>query len=73
MNCNLDSSVPDWIIDHPESAVVFTELEIDTSCAGKSLAYLCQQQGLEPSKVLDRLLGVIAGKCSKKDDKRAET
>ena len=61
MSCDLDSSVPDWIIDHPESANVFAKLQIDSSCAGKSLEYLCRQRGLDPKLVLDRLKGVIAG------------
>lgn len=59
MNCDLDTSVPDWIIDHPESAAVFDELRIDTSCGGKSLRYLCQQKYLDPGTVLERLLNAI--------------
>ena len=58
MNCDLDSSVPDWVIDHPESAAVFDELRIDTCCAGKSLEYLCRQRGVDPEIVLQRLLRV---------------
>ncbi len=58
MNCDLDTSVPDWVIDNPESAAVFDELRIDTSCAGKSLEYLCRQRGLDPEIVLERLLRV---------------
>lgn len=59
MNCDLDTSIPDWVIDHPESAAVFDELRIDTSCGGKSLRYLCQQKGLDPVTILERLLNVI--------------
>jgi regulator of cell morphogenesis and NO signaling len=57
--CDLDTSVPDWIIDHPETTAVFRELGIDCSCGGKSLAYACQQQGLEPEQVLARLLRCV--------------
>ena len=59
MNCDLDTSVPDWIIDHPKSAAAFAELQIDTSCGGKSLKYLCQQNDLDPGTVLERLLNVV--------------
>ena len=58
MNCDLDTSVPDWVFDHPESAAVFDELRIDTSCAGKSLEYLCRQRGLDPEVVFERLLSM---------------
>jgi regulator of cell morphogenesis and NO signaling len=55
MHCDLDSSIPDWLIDYPESAAVFEALQLDTSCQGKSLEYLCRQQGLDPAMVLQRL------------------
>ena len=58
-DCDLDSSVPDWVIEHPETLVVLQELGIDTSCGGKSLGYLCRQQGLEEEAVLKRLLGCL--------------
>jgi regulator of cell morphogenesis and NO signaling len=54
-SCDLDTSVPDWILDHPETAAVFESLGIDTSCGGKSLAYVCRQKGLEPEMVLTTL------------------
>lgn len=59
MNCDLDTSVPDWIIDHPQSEAVFRELRIDIGCGGKSLRYLCQQNGLDPGATLQRLLLAI--------------
>ncbi|MCA9266166.1 MAG: DUF542 domain-containing protein [Planctomycetales bacterium] len=61
MTCDLETSVPDWVIDHPESTAVFNELGIDASCAGKSLEYVCRQQGLDPHAVLRRLLQVTVG------------
>ncbi|MCA9143857.1 MAG: hypothetical protein KDB05_13765 [Planctomycetales bacterium] len=60
LNCHLHTSVPDWVIDHPESMAVFKELGIATSCEGKSLEYVCRQQALDPQNVLDRLLRVIS-------------
>ena len=54
-SCDLDTSVPDWIIDHPETMAVFEELGIDYSCGGKSLAYVCKERRLDPETVLARL------------------
>ena len=56
MNCDLATSVPDWIIDYPATEMVFKELGIDTNCEGKSLEYVCRQHGLDPKNVLGRLL-----------------
>ena len=54
--CDLDTSVPDWIIEHPGTLPVFQELGIDTSCGGKSLGYLCLQRGLNAEEVLATLV-----------------
>ncbi len=61
MNCDLDTSIPDWIIEHPETHSLFGELGLDTSCAGKSLEYVCRQQGYSPSDVLQRLKSAVIG------------
>lgn len=53
--CDLDTSVPDWIIDHPETLAVFQELGIDAACGGKSLGFACRQRGLDPAAVLAKL------------------
>jgi regulator of cell morphogenesis and NO signaling len=54
--CNLDTSVPDWVIDHPETLPAFQELGIDTCCGGKSLEFACRQRGLDGEAVLAKLL-----------------
>jgi regulator of cell morphogenesis and NO signaling len=54
--CDLDTSVPDWVIDHPETLAVFQELGIDTCCGGKSLGFACRQRGLDGEAVLAKLL-----------------
>ncbi len=54
-DCDLDTPVPDWIIEHPETLAAFQELGIDCSCGGKSLAYACGQRGLNPAMVLTKL------------------
>jgi regulator of cell morphogenesis and NO signaling len=53
--CDLDTSVPDWVIEHPETLALFQELGIDYCCGGKSLAYACQERGLDPAAVLSRI------------------
>jgi iron-sulfur cluster repair protein YtfE (RIC family) len=37
--CDLDTSVPDWVIEHPDTLTVFQQLGIDYCCGGKSLGY----------------------------------
>lgn len=53
--CDLDTPVPDWVIEHPETRAAFQELEIDTCCGGKSLRFACCQQGLDAEAVLAKL------------------
>jgi regulator of cell morphogenesis and NO signaling len=48
---DLDSSVPDLVIDHPELLPLFRELGIDYCCGGKSLTTACREQGLNPQDV----------------------
>lgn len=55
MNCDLSTSIPEWIIEHPQTTAVFQELQLDVSCEGKSLEYVCHQRGLSPAEVLQRL------------------
>lgn len=52
---DLQSSAVDWAIDFPQAVTVFEEVGIDYHCGGKSLEYLCVQQGLDPQSVLARL------------------
>jgi iron-sulfur cluster repair protein YtfE (RIC family) len=52
---DLDSSLPDWLIDVPGSALVFQRYNLDTSCGGKSLDYVCREVGLDPHQVLAEL------------------
>jgi len=53
--CTLDSSVPDWIVEHPETLAVFQELGIDYSCGGKSLEFACRERGHDAHSVLSEL------------------
>jgi iron-sulfur cluster repair protein YtfE (RIC family) len=55
IECDLDSPVPDWVIEHPESLAVFEELGIECCCGGKSLAYACRERGLDATTVLSIL------------------
>jgi regulator of cell morphogenesis and NO signaling len=58
-SCDLDSSVPDWIIDHPETTCVFETWGIDSSCGGKSLAYACRERGINADDILRQLHAAI--------------
>jgi regulator of cell morphogenesis and NO signaling len=58
---DLDTSIPDWIIDYPQTAEVFDALRLDASCQGKSLEYVCREHDLYPEMVLQRLMNAIAG------------
>lgn len=60
-DCSLETSVPDWIIDHPKTLAVFQELGIDYSCGGKSLGFACRERGLQDVIVLSKLHEVIIG------------
>jgi iron-sulfur cluster repair protein YtfE (RIC family) len=51
---DLDSSVPDWLIEHPHLLPLFRELGIDYCCGGKSLDTAAREQGLDPQYVLSR-------------------
>lgn len=58
-HCDLNSSVPDWLIEYPETTPIFDQRQIDSSCPGKSLEYLCHQMGLQPPIVLQQLYAAI--------------
>jgi len=55
VECDLDSSVPEWVIEHPETLAMFQELGIDYCCGGKSLEFACRERGLDPILVLSRI------------------
>ena len=57
--CDLETAVPDWLIEHPEILPVLEELGIDYSCGGKSLEYACQERELDADLVVARLRRVI--------------
>jgi regulator of cell morphogenesis and NO signaling len=67
---DLESSAVDWAIDFPLAVTVFEEAGIDYHCGGKSLEYLCVQQGLDPQSVLARLrrLALTAGRAYSSDE-----
>jgi regulator of cell morphogenesis and NO signaling len=61
-SCDLDTSVPDWIIEHPRTLAMFQELGIDYSCGGKSLGYACRERGLDAEAVLAKLVYFLEDK-----------
>jgi regulator of cell morphogenesis and NO signaling len=65
--CTFETSVTDWVIEHPETLAVFQELGIDYSCGGKSLEFACRERGFDERDVLSRLHQRIeAGRTSQR-------
>lgn len=64
-DCDLDTSVPDWVIEHPETLAIFQELHIDYCCGGKSLAYASRAAGLDLIGTLAKLRGLVSDGESK--------
>lgn len=60
MHCDLANSIPEWMIEHPETTQVFDRLQLDCSCGGRSLQYACESRGLNPATVLAELTAVVA-------------
>lgn len=58
--CDLQTSVTDWVIEYPSVLAVLQKLNIDYCCGGKSLEFACREQGLDPSKVLARLQTMLS-------------
>lgn len=57
--CDRETSVPDWLIEHPGILPVIKQLGMDYSCGGKSLEYACDERGLDVNAVMDSLLAAI--------------
>lgn len=68
-DCDLDTAVPDWVVEHPETLAVFQELGIDYCCGGKSLRFACRQQGLDAQAVLEQLRGRLTAGRRPDDDR----
>ena len=56
---DVEKSVVDWIIDCPESVVVFEEHSIDYCCAGESVRYACAQADADMFAVVARLRRIL--------------
>lgn len=67
-SCDLDTAVPDWVIEHPETLSVFRDLGIDYCCGGKSLVYASHEQQLDANVALLKLFGCLEAN-RKKDSK----
>ena len=49
---DLDSSVPDWLVEYPQALALFESFGIDYSCGGKSLETACVERGLDPQEIV---------------------
>jgi regulator of cell morphogenesis and NO signaling len=56
---DLDTSVPDWVVDYPAVLPVLEELGIDYCCGGKSLRQACLECDLDPAGVWQQLQQTI--------------
>lgn len=52
---DLDTSVPDWLIEYPQLLRMFEKLDIDSSCGGKSLEFACSERSLDPEVILRQI------------------
>lgn len=57
--CDLETSVPDWLIDHPALYQHFAAWGLEMSCGGKSLETACRERGLKPQEVLARIRSIL--------------
>lgn len=58
-DCDLETSVPDWLIDHPSLYKYFAEWGLDSSCGGKSLETACRESRLDPTEVLAKIRSIL--------------
>ncbi len=64
MECDSESTVPEWLIEYPETFPVFSELGLDCTCGGRSLRFLCEQNEMDADFVVAALLKAIANHAS---------
>ena len=60
MTADLETSTADWVVDHPETLTVFEQYGVEYTCGGKSLAYACREQRIDPAWFLRELERAIA-------------
>jgi regulator of cell morphogenesis and NO signaling len=59
-NLNLNTSVGNWVAQHPNTVRVFESLQIDYCCGGgKSLEQACRDRQLDPQQVITKLEEII--------------
>ena len=61
-DCDLDTAVPDWLIEHPGLLGLFETLSLEYSCGGKSLGTACREAGLEPREVMELIRTEVEGR-----------
>jgi iron-sulfur cluster repair protein YtfE (RIC family) len=56
---DIDSAVPDWIVEYPQTLVVFQEFGIDYCYGGKSLDFACKERCIPAATILARIRQVV--------------
>lgn len=69
---DLDSSVPDILIEHPELFELLRALGVECTCGGKSLGTACRERGLDPLQVVQQC-GEILSLDPRSDFKRTDS
>lgn len=59
VECDLDTSILEWVIEYPVTVSVFDQLGMDYCCGGISLEYACTKQGLDAHLVLSKLRNLL--------------
>tara|TARA_R110002095_G_scaffold119286_2_gene103857 strand:- start:256 stop:465 length:210 start_codon:yes stop_codon:yes gene_type:complete len=60
MECDLESSLVDWIIEYPQLERLFQELQLEYHCGGRSMEYECLRQGFNPQHILSLVSQAIS-------------
>ena len=68
--CDRETSVPDWLIEHPEILPIVQELCIDYSCGGKSLEFACEERRLDVTAAMAAFREAI--EANRKTDSKTE-
>ena len=50
-----ESSIVDWVVEHPELIPFFEKQGIDYCCGGRSVENACRERGIEPQLIIDEL------------------
>ncbi|MDC0935671.1 iron-sulfur cluster repair di-iron protein [Pirellulales bacterium] len=66
---NINTTVGDWVTEHPQTSRVFESLQLDYCCGGdKPLAQACLEKELDPQQVIAKLEALLQREDSASTD-----